>query len=65
MTGNGSAPNLATGEVVTSFVYRISLGAQNLESLGAAADLLNAIIAMLLVLGSNQIARRVSSTSLY
>ncbi len=66
LTGNGSAPNLATGEVVTSFVYRISLGSQGgLQSMGGAADLLNAVIAMLLVLGSNQIARRVSSTSLY
>ena len=65
LTGNGSAPNITTGEVVTSYVYRISMGQSSSPSLGAAADLFNAIIAMLLVLGSNQIARRVSSTSLY
>lgn len=35
------------------------------QSIAASADLFNAIIAMLLVVGSNMIARRVSSTSLY
>lgn len=65
LTDNGTAPNRATGEVITSFVARISLGQSGDRPLGAAADLFNAVIAMLLVLGSNQIAKRVSSTSLY
>ena len=54
------------GEVITAYVYRIAMtGAKANPSMGSAADLFNAIIAMLLVLGSNAIARRVSSTSLY
>ena len=35
------------------------------QSIAASADLFNAVIAMLLVVGSNMIARKVSSTSLY
>lgn len=66
LTGNGVNPNVATGDVITSFVYRQAVGqGGSLKSMGSAADLFNAIIAMLLVIGSNQIARRVSSTSLY
>ena len=35
------------------------------KSMASSADLFNAIIAMLLVIGSNMIARKVSDTSLY
>ena len=35
------------------------------RSIAASADLFNSIIAMLLVIGSNMIARKVSDTSLY
>lgn len=66
LTNNGISSNVATGEVVSSYVYRICLtGANAKPAAGSAADFFNSIIAMLLVLGSNQIARRVSSTSLY
>ena len=34
-------------------------------AVAASADLFNAVIAMLLVIGSNMISRRVSDTSLY
>lgn len=57
-----------TGEVISSYVYQLALttGSSGVnQAKGAAADFFNAIIAMLLVIGSNQIARRVSSTSLY
>ena len=66
LTNNGQSPNASAGEVITAYVYRIAMtGAKANPSMGSAADLFNAIIAMLLVLGSNAIARRVSSTSLY
>ncbi len=62
-----------TGDVISSFVYRMS-GRQladtlttspAIEQIGVVADLFNSIIAMFLVLGSNAISRRVSSTSLF
>lgn len=66
LTNNGQAANAKAGEVLSAYVYRIAMtGAKANPAAGAAADLFNAIIAMLLVLGSNAIARRVSSTSLY
>ena len=66
LTQNGSAPNAIAGQVISSYVYITAMtGANAQPAAGAAADLFNSIIAMLLVLGSNAIARRVSSTSLY
>ena len=43
----------------------MNLGTGVNKAAGAAADMLNSVISMLLVIGSNQIARKVSSTSLY
>ncbi len=63
-----------TADVISTFVMRIGgmatgSGGADLGNIGktiaSAADLFNSIIAMLLVIGSNTIARRVSSTSLY
>lgn len=66
LTNNGKSPNASAGEVLSAYVYRIAMsGSKANSAAGAAADLFNAVIAMLLVLGSNAIARRVSSTSLY
>lgn len=67
LTNDGTLDNALTGEVLTAYVYKISFGGGGKinKAYGSAADLFNSIIAMLLVLGSNQIARRVSSTSLY
>ena len=60
-----------TGDVISTLVYRMSgRDANSTESnpvaqIGIVADLFNAIIAMILVLGANAISRRVSSTSLF
>lgn len=59
-----------TADVVSSFVYRYSGRSQgssdsSLQQIGIVADLLNAILAMCLVLGANAISRRVSTTSLF
>ena len=60
-----------TADIVATFVMRHSGMAsdgvvdQLSKAIAASADLLNAVIAMLLVVGSNIIARRVSETSLY
>ena len=66
LTNDGKYRNAVAGEVVSSYVYRMAMTGTNAKpALGSAADFFNSIIAMLLVLGSNAIARRVSSTSLY
>ncbi|MDE6584539.1 MAG: ABC transporter permease subunit [Anaeroplasmataceae bacterium] len=60
-----------TGDVVSSFVYRMSGKAGEnfngavISQVGIVADLFNSILAMVLVLGANAISRRVSSTSLF
>lgn len=60
-----------TADIVATYVMRHSGMAsdgivdQFSKAIAASADLLNAVIAMLLVVGSNIIARRVSDTSLY
>ncbi len=68
LTKDGSAdvPATRVAQVISSYIYQIAMsGANRNQMKGSAADLFNALIAMLLVIGSNQIARRVSSTSLY
>ena len=60
-----------TADIVATFVMRYAGMSGNTvesvltKSMAASADLFNAIIAMLLVIGSNMIARKVSDTSLY
>jgi len=60
-----------TADIVSTYVMRNSgMAADGVVSslskaIAASADLFNAIIAMVLVVGSNIIARRVSDTSLY
>ncbi len=61
-----------TADVISTFVMRtggVGDTGSNTGTIGktiaSAADLFNSLIAMLLVIGSNTIARRVSSTSLY
>ena len=60
-----------TADIVATYVMR-NAGMVDSEvasvlskSIAASADLFNAIIAMLLVIGSNMIARKISDTSLY
>ena len=66
-----NADTYETADVISTFVMRLGGmgGGKDLgniaKTIGSAADLFNSIIAMLLVIGSNTIARRVSSTSLY
>ena len=47
---------MQTGETVSGMLS---------NAVAASADLFNAVIAMLLVVGSNMISRKVSDTSLY
>lgn len=60
-----------TADIVATFVMRNAgmvgseVSSVLSKSIAASADLFNAIIAMLLVIGSNMIARKVSDTSLY
>lgn len=66
-TGSG---NSATAEVIATWVFKVGgmqkggAGAAN-PSLGSAADMINAVISMLLVTGANMISKRASNTSLY
>lgn len=57
-----------TADVVSTYVFRlagIEAGAETNQSMGSAADLLNAVISMLLVICANTISRKASDTSLY
>ena len=58
-----------TADVISTFVYRMGINSSNqapiLKTIASSADLFNSIIAMLLVIGSNVISRKVSDTSLY
>ena len=62
-----------TADIVATYVMRAggmvdasgTTGDPLSYSVAASADLFNAVIAMLLVIGSNMISRRVSDTSLY
>ncbi len=54
----------STADVLSTFVYRIGLEGTN-KSLAGAADMFNAVIGFILVIGANFISRRVSDTSLW
>lgn len=61
-----------TADVVSTYVMRkagmgggSNVSSPILKTIASAADLFNSIIAMLLVIGSNLISRKVSDTSLY
>jgi putative aldouronate transport system permease protein len=59
-----NASTYATADVISTFVYRIGLEG-TYKSLAGAADMFNAIIGFVLVIGANFISRRVSETSLW
>lgn len=66
-TENGG--NVSTSEIVSTFVFKVGgmekgAGGGN-KSVGSAADMLNAIISMLLVIGANTISKHASDTSLF
>jgi putative aldouronate transport system permease protein len=55
-----------TSQTISTYVINIIMTSSSLnQGIGAAADLFNSLLSMVLVLGSNQIARKVSSTSLF
>ena len=58
----------STADVVSTFVFQragIQAGASSNQALASAADMINAVTSMLLVMGANMISRRASETSLY
>ena len=54
-----------TADVITSYVYRISLSEGSDFSYGTAIGLFNSVINLLLVISANQISRRLTETSLW
>lgn len=54
-----------TADVVSTFAHRIGLGASGLIGVSTAAEMLNNVVGMLLVIGANTIARKASDVSLY
>lgn len=59
--------NQETAEIISTWVIaNCGLEGKTLpQSLGSAADMINAVISMLLVTGANMISKRASNTSLY
>lgn len=58
----------STADVVSTFVFQragIQAGGVPNQSLASAADMINAVTSMLLVMGANMVSRRASETSLY
>ncbi len=53
-----------TADVISSFVYRVGITQGN-TTMGATADIFNAVIGFSLVIGANFISRRITRTSLW
>jgi len=62
LQGNNSDVLFETAETVSTWAWHMQT---TNRAIGAAADMMNSVISMLLVISSNQIAKRVSNTSLY
>lgn len=55
-----------TSQTVSTYVINVIMSQADInQGIGAAADMFNSLLSMLLVLGSNKISRKVSSTSLF
>ncbi|MDE7361993.1 MAG: ABC transporter permease subunit [Oscillospiraceae bacterium] len=54
-----------TADVVSTFANRYGMGSSGLIGISTAAEMLNNVIGMLLVIGANSIARKASNVSLY
>jgi putative aldouronate transport system permease protein len=54
-----------TADVVSTFANRNGMGSGAGVGIAAAAEMMNNVIGMLLVIGANTIARKASNTSLY
>ena len=66
-TGGG---NVSTSEVFSTYVFKLgglsgATGYSVNKSLGSAADMLNAVISMLLVIGANSISKNAADTSMF
>ena len=73
LLGTGTTPsnfegtaesNYEVADVVSTFANELS-GTKSLKAMGTAAEMLNNLIGMILVIGSNAIARKASDVSLY
>ncbi len=63
-----NANTYVTADVVSTFAYRNSIGAVGASAgsgLASAAEMMNNVIGMLLVIGANTISKKASNTSLY
>jgi putative aldouronate transport system permease protein len=66
LNADGSNKNFETAEIISTYIYHNTMiGHAVSMSASAAADFFNSLLAMVLVIGSNAIARKVSKTSLY
>lgn len=54
-----------TADVVSTFAKELGLGSSGMIGIASAAEMLNNIVGMLLVIGANSIARKASDVSLY
>lgn len=55
-----------TSETVSTYVINVIMADAKInQGIGAAADMFNSLLSMLLVIGSNRISKKVSSTSLF
>ena len=54
-----------TADVVSTFAQRVGMGSQGLIGIASAAEMLNNVVGMILVIGANTIARKASDVSLY
>ena len=54
-----------TADVVSTLANRVGMGSNPQPGIAAAAEMMNNVIGMLLVIGANTIARKASNTSLY
>lgn len=61
-----SGSTYETSQTISTYVINTIMSQANLnQGIGAAADLFNSLLSMFLVLGSNAVSRKVSSTSLF
>ena len=62
LLSEGRIPTYQTAEVISTFAWRIKT---NQTGLASAAEMMNNVVGMLLVIGANTIARKASNVSLY
>ena len=54
-----------TADVISTLAYRTGLGGGAGTGIASAAEMMNNVVGMLLVIGANTIARKAANTSLY